>query len=166
MSAALTGLTLSAETRQKIRVARLGATCSEGCSCKRHLARFDPQYLDGSPARTHGLRKSPEYRSWTSMKRRCYSPSAAHYDRYGGRGIRVCARWLASFENFYADMGERPEPKNLYSLNRLDNDGDYEPANCVWATAAEQAQNRSPPAFIRASARLVQLAHDLLRSAA
>jgi hypothetical protein len=100
------------------------------------------------------------------MKRRCCSPSAAHYDRYGGRGIRVCARWLSSFESFYADMGPRPEPKHLYSLNRLDNDGDYEPGNCCWATAAEQALNRSPPALIRASSRLVQLAQDLSLSAA
>jgi hypothetical protein len=100
------------------------------------------------------------------MKDRCTNPASAHYDRYGGRGIRVCARWLDSFENFYADMGERPEPKYLYSINRLDNDGDYEPGNCCWATAAEQAQNRSPPAFIRVSARLVQMARELSVSAA
>jgi len=88
----------------------------------------------------HGGRHTPEYAAWTRMKRRCYNPKQDHYDRYGGRGIAVCARWLNSFENFLADMGPRPSPK--HSIERKDNDRDYEPANCVWATLTEQTRNR------------------------
>lgn len=83
--------------------------------------------------------ESPTYHSWAGMKARCSNPNQKSYKYYGGRGIKVCQRWLDSFENFLEDMGERPEGK---TLDRRDNDGNYEPDNCRWATAKQQSSNR------------------------
>lgn len=79
------------------------------------------------------------YKTWLSMKARCENPRSQNYKYYGGRGIEICARWSSNFEEFLADMGDRPEGK---SLDRIDPDGDYEPGNCRWATRKEQRVNR------------------------
>lgn len=85
--------------------------------------------------------RSPEYRAWLAMKARCYNPRTRRFDRYGGRGIAVCDRWRDSFAAFLADMGRKPTPS--HSVDRIDNDGNYEPANCRWATRAEQQRNNN-----------------------
>lgn len=87
---------------------------------------------------SHGLAKTPTYFSWIGMKQRCMNPHATGYWNYGGRGIEVCARWASSFAAFVEDMGLRPAGS---SLERRDNDGNYDPSNCFWATDKQQANN-------------------------
>jgi hypothetical protein len=85
-------------------------------------------------------KKTPEYTAWTHMKDRCSSPGHPQFKDWGGRGIRVCARWADSFATFLADVGPRPSPD--LSLDRIDNDGNYEPGNVRWATRSQQQSNQ------------------------
>ncbi len=123
---------------------RNGTTNSCGCY------RRDLGVLMGSNSKKHGHARTgeetAEYRIWSAMVSRCTSPTNRNYANYGGRGIQICERWLKSFANFYADIGNRPpgthaNGRAIYSLDRINNEGDYEPSNCRWATPEEQNNN-------------------------
>lgn len=105
---------------------------------------------------THGKARTRVYHSWLGMRSRCYNKRNKMYPTWGGRGITVCDRWRDSFENFYADMGEPPLGT---SLDRIDNDGNYEPSNCRWATHKEQANNMRKTLILEIDGRRQPLTH-------
>lgn len=103
----------------------------------------------------HGMSRSPEYKSWQGMIDRCHNPNGQRFVSYGGRGIKVCGLWRESFSAFLADVGTRPTPK--HSIDRIDNDGDYEPSNCRWALREEQLRNTRRNIFMEHDGRRMVL---------
>lgn len=105
-------------------------------------------------SRTHGMVGSRTYSSWTTMKVRCTSPQHRSFENYGGRGIVVCDRWKNSFENFLSDMGPRPDGR---TLDRIDNDGNYEPGNCRWAPEQVQRRNKRNTVYLEVFGEKISL---------
>jgi hypothetical protein len=108
---------------------------------------------------THGLSKTIEHMTWLGMRNRCNNPRQPKYENYGGRGITVCERW-DSFENFLADMGKRPPGM---TIDRIDNNGNYEPSNCRWADRQTQSSNRRSNIYVRLGDERVTLAEATRR---
>ena len=102
---------------------------TSSCGCYRTQSRY-----------RHNMVNSSEYQSWCALRVRCYNKKSDHYKDYGGRGIKVCDSWLESFNNFFDDMGYKPNRR--YSIDRINNDGDYTPSNCRWAKKKIQARNK------------------------
>lgn len=116
---------------QRLRAIRNGVVKSCGCLNKE---------LTSKRSKTHGKSKTKQYKAYIGMKQRCSNPNYKQYKDYGGRGISVCKRWEESYENFLQDMGDRPKGKEL---DRINNDGNYEPGNCRWVTSLENKKTSS-----------------------
>ncbi len=135
------------ERKNKYIILKVKCTCKEefliwsysfkrmrSCGCLKHKIMQEIN-------KTHGMTNSDTYKSWVSMKKRCYYDAHPHYNMYGGKGINVCDRWLNSFENFLVDMGERPFKKAV--LDRIDGTKGYCKENCRWTTQRENTRNSS-----------------------
>lgn len=147
--------------------------CECGCGLPAPIAQYSNAargYVRGKPRRfiaghnarvsrprnhgTHGMTGTPEFKAWETMRDRCRNPRNKSWRHYGGRGISVCESWQ-QFENFYADMG--PRPTDDHSLDRIDVNGHYEPANCRWALESEQKNNRRDNIFVTNNGRTLTL---------
>jgi hypothetical protein len=143
-------------TIARVRSYHLKSGNTRSCGC------LEREKLSARSAK-HGGKRSPEYMVWCGLKARCYDSKREQFKDYGGRGIKVCDRWLHDFSAFLADMGTRPTPK--HSLDRFpDTNGDYEPGNCRWATRPQQARNTRSNVVISFGGEtktLVEWAEDL-----
>jgi hypothetical protein len=140
---------------------------AKSCGCASNEFRSKSLTVHGQ-SRTKGGKPSGAWASWNAMISRCTQPSNGQYHDYGGRGISVCERW-SNFENFYSDMGDRPEGM---SLDRIDPNGNYGPANCRWSTPKEQTANRRPSIrnhefrlLLKAAQRVIQSDESELKKA-
>lgn len=129
---------------------------TKSCKClMKEKAAVTASTLNKSHGASSNYRRTPEYRAWCTMKQRCYNENHPYYMDYGGRGIRVCERWLDSFETFLRDLGQRPSKQ--HSLGRKKNNEHYTPENCRWETIAEQNRNKSTSVLVEHDGRTLNL---------
>ncbi len=140
--AALVECSCSSGTRKTKLLSELKAGRSKSCGCLQREAAA----TIGRQQAEHGGSGSPEHRVWLAMRRRCYLKTSKDYPRYGGRGIEVWPAWRDDFGAFACDIGKRPTPR--HTLERLDNDGNYEPGNVAWVLPKDQARNRSSTVWV------------------
>lgn len=119
-----------------------GISLSCGCLQKEQLIARSLKHGEAK----HDGSETTEFKTWKGIQERCYGITSPHYKRYGGRGIKMCERWRLSYLSFLENMGRRPSA--LHSIDRINNDGDYEPENCRWATRKEQSYNRGNTIYI------------------
>jgi hypothetical protein len=112
---------------------------TKSCGCLRRCVASFSNLRHGD---SHRGSITSEYRAWKGAKARCFNRKSPDFQAWGGRGITMCQRWKSNFSNFLSDMGRKPSP--AHSLDRIDNDGDYEPGNCRWATPKQQSNNSRP----------------------
>lgn len=124
---------------------KLYSSHTQSCGCLQRQRASENLAIGQTP--THGMSDTHEYRAWIAMRARVTYSTAKNSERYIGRGITVCQRWLDSFEAFLQDVGRAPSAD--HSIDRQDNDGDYEPGNVRWATATEQNRNKSDNVIVR-----------------
>lgn len=143
----------NAEYTARIDQVRKGLIQSCGCFRLERLIERSKDNIKHGHARKG--KRSPEYVSWRNMLDRCYDPHCDSYERYGGRGIKVCDKWR-EFENFLSDMGLKNSPRQ--TIGRIDNDSHYEPNNCRWETVKEQARNRCNSRYVEYEGRSMTIA--------
>lgn len=127
---------------------------TKSCGCLRPASFLRP---------AHGMIETSEYRTWSRIKDRCLNSNNSAYPNYGGRGISICDRWRDSFQSFLADMGTKPTP--AHTIERDDNNGNYEPDNCRWATRKEQGRNRRVTRHVLVLGRKFSLSEAIERFA-
>ena len=134
----------------------------QSTQCNRCSQRFGKRHRIGGGRKTHGKVGTTEYTCWAAIISRCENQNARDFHNYGGRGILVCKRWRKSFIAFLDDMGAKPSPK--HQIDRIDNDGNYEPGNCHWVTAKQNRRNTRTNAYVDYNGRRISAAelHELL----